>query len=331
MTLRAKIIGTGHHVPDRVVTNDELATRMDTTDEWIRQRTGIEERRWISEPTGASDLAVPAVERALEMAGLGASALDAIIFATLSPDYNFPGSACLLNAKLGLPGIPSIDVRNQCSGFVYGIQLADAYIRSGLYRRVLFVGAEVHSTGLDVSTRGRDVSVIFGDGAGAVVLAAESGEAGVLATDVGADGRYAQELWVEAPASGLIPRLNHAMLEEGRHYPRMNGREVFKHAVRKIPETILRALASAGLGPEDIDLFVPHQANLRIAEAVQKALGIPEEKMYNNIQRFGNTTAASIPIALDECIRSGRLGSGDLFVCGAFGAGFTWGSAVIRM
>lgn len=332
MTLRAKIAGTGHYVPDNVVTNADLEQIMDTTDEWIQQRTGIRERRWIAEPTGASDLAVPAVQRALEMARMEPGDVDAIIFATLSPDYNFPGPGCLLNAKLGIPGTPSIDIRNQCSGFVYGVQLADAYIRSGLYRTVLFVGSEVHSTGLDVSTRGRDVSVIFGDGAGAVLFqATEDLEAGVLATDVGSDGRYAKELWVELPASREMPRLPDAMLAEGRHYPKMNGREVFKHAVRKIPETIGRTLRAAELSIHDIDLFIPHQANLRIAEALQKALQLPDSKIYNNIERFGNTTAASIPIALDECFRSGRANPGDLFVCGAFGAGFTWGSAVIRL
>jgi 3-oxoacyl-[acyl-carrier-protein] synthase-3 len=314
-----------------VVTNADLEKMMDTTDEWIRQRTGIEERRWISEPTGASDLAVPASRAALEMAGIDVKDVDAIIFASLSPDYHFPGSACLLNDKLGIPGVASIDIRNQCSGFVYGVQLADAYIRSGLYRNVLFVGAEVHSTGLDISTRGRDVSVIFGDGAGAVLFTAEDGERGVLATDVGADGRYAKELWVELPASREMPRLTEAMMAEGRHFPRMNGREVFKHAVRKMPETIAKTLDAAGLGIGDIDLFIPHQANLRIAEALQKTLQLPEEKMYNNIQRLGNTTAASIPIALDECVRSGRTEAGDVFVCSAFGAGFTWGSAVIRL
>lgn len=331
MTLRAKVAGTGHHVPDNVVTNADLEKLMDTTDEWIRQRTGIEERRWIAEPTGASDLALPAARSALEMAGMEAAEVDAIIFATLSPDYHFPGSACLLNDKLGIPGVPSIDIRNQCSGFVYGVQLADAYIRSGLYRNVLFVGAEVHSTGLDVSTRGRDVSVIFGDGAGAVLFTAEEGDRGILATDVGSDGRYAKELWVELPASREMPRLSPEMMAEGRHYPRMNGREVFKHAVRKIPESVRASLRKAGLGVGDIDLFIPHQANLRIAEALQKTFELPEERVFNNIQRYGNTTAASIPIALDECLRSGRAQPGHVFACGAFGAGFTWGSAVIRL
>ena len=331
MAIRSKILGTGHHVPERVVTNKDLEQLMDTTDEWIQQRTGIRERRWIDSECGASDLAKPAAERALEMAGLTAKDVDAIVFATLSPDYNFPGSGCLLNALLGIPGIPALDIRNQCSGFVYGMQIADAWIRAGVYRHVLFVGSEVHSTGLDLSSRGRDVSVIFGDGAGAVLLGPSDDEdQGILATVAGADGAYARELWVEMPASRFIPRLTPENLEEGRHYPRMNGREVFKHAVRKLPESVVTALTACGLSPQDIDLFIPHQANLRISEAVQKALGLPDEKVYNNIMTYGNTTAASIPIALDECVRSGRLQRGQILATGAFGAGFTWGSAIIR-
>lgn len=331
MATRSKILGTGHYVPDHVVTNFDLEKRMDTTDEWIQQRTGIKERRWITEDTGASELAKPAALKALEMAGLEPKDLDAIIFATLSPDYNFPGSGCLLNTQLGIPGTPALDIRNQCSGFIYGTQVADAWIRSGLYRHVLLVGSEVHSTGLDISTRGRDVSVIFGDGAGAIVYGpSDDAKSGVLATDAGADGTFAKELWLEAPGSRYIPRLTAQMMEEGRHYPRMNGREVFKHAARRMPETVMNALKRAELGVGDIDLFIPHQANQRISEAVQKALGLPDEKVFNNIERYGNTTAASIPLAIDECVRSGRLKRGDLLVAAAFGAGFTWGSAVIR-
>ena len=330
MSVRTKILGTGHYVPERVVTNQDLEKLMDTTDEWIQQRTGIKERRWIDSECGASDLAKPACEAALEMAGLKATDIDAIIFATLSPDYNFPGSGCLMTRLLDIPGTPALDIRNQCSGFVYGMQVADAWIRSGLYENVLFIGAEVHSTGLDISTEGRDVSVIFGDGAGAVVLGPGDGDDGILATIAGADGRYAEELWVEAPNSRLMPRLTHEMMEERRHFPKMNGREVFKHAVRKIPESLISALTEAGLQPGDIDLMIPHQANLRISEAVQKALQLPDDKIYNNIQRYGNTTAASIPIALDECVRSGRLQRGQLLAAAAFGAGFTWGAALIR-
>lgn len=331
MALRTKILGTGHYVPDHVVTNKDLEKVMDTTDEWIQQRTGIKERRWVTEECGASDLAKIAAERALEMAGLKPKDVDAIIFATLSPDFTFPGSGCLLNALLDIPGTPALDVRNQCSGFIYGMQVADAWIRAGVYRHVLFAGSEVHSTGLDVSTTGRDVSVIFGDGAGVVIFGPSEDESqGVLTTRVGADGKFARELWVEMPGSRYLPRIDAETLSSGRHYPKMNGREVFKHAVRRLPEAVLAALQDCHLTTNDIDLFIPHQANLRISEAVQKALGLPDEKVYNNIQRYGNTTAASIPIALDECIRAGRLARGDLLAVGAFGAGFTWGSALVR-
>lgn len=330
--LRTKILGTGHHVPDRVVTNKELESLMDTTDEWIQQRTGIKERRWISEETGASDLALPATQRALEAAGLTAKDIDAIIFATLSPDYNFPGSAVLMTQHLGIPGVACLDIRNQCSGFIYGTQIADAWIRTGMYKHVLMIGAEVHSTGLDISTRGRDVSVIFGDGAAAVIYGASDDEStGVLATDAGADGSFAKELWLEAPGSRYLPRLTAEMMAEGKHYPRMNGREVFKQAARKMPETVMTALKKAGLTIDDVKLFIPHQANLRISEAAQKALGLPDDRIYNNIEKYGNTTAASIPLAMDECIRSGKLVKGDVLVVAAFGAGFTWGAAVIRM
>ncbi len=329
--IRAKILGTGHYVPEKVVTNHDLAKLMDTNDEWIQQRTGIKERRWIDSEMGASDLAKRATDQALEMAGLQAKDIDAIIFATLSPDYNFPGSGCLLNNLLDIRGIPALDIRNQCSGFVYGLQIADAWIRSGMYERVLFVGSEVHSTGLDLSTRGRDVSVIFGDGAGAVLLGKTEEDVGILGTLAGADGKYATDLWVELPASRYHPaRLTQEGVDEGRHFPRMNGREVFKHAVRKLPEAVVQVLAQCEMKIDDVDLFIPHQANLRISEAVQKSLKLPNEKVYNNIQKFGNTTAASIPIALDECVRSGRLERGQTVAVGAFGAGFTWGSAVIR-
>lgn len=332
MAIRTAILGTGHYVPERVVTNKELETMMDTTDEWIQQRTGIKERRWIDKEMGASELGKIATDRALEMAGLKAKDLDAIIFATLSPDYNFPGSGCLLQAQLGIPGTAALDIRNQCTGFVYGTQIADAWIKSGMYKRVLLVGAEVHSTGLDLTTSGRDVSVIFGDGAGAVIFGAVDSDTpvGVLGTSVGADGNFAKSLWVELPASRMIPRLPQSAIDEGRHYPKMNGRDVFKYAVRKLPETVHATLAASGVKLEEVDLFIPHQANLRISEAVQQALGLPESKMFNNIDRLGNTTAGSIPIAIDECVRNGRLQRGQLLLTAAFGAGFTWGGAVFR-
>ena len=332
MAIRAKILGTGHYVPERVVTNKELTSLMDTTEEWIEQRTGIKERRWISEETGASDLAAEATKNALDMAGLDVKDIDALIFATLSPDHQFPGSGCFLNAKLGIPGVPSLDIRNQCSGFIYGTQIADAWIRAGVYKNVLMVGSEVHSTGLDVTTRGRDVACIFGDGAGAVIYGPTDNEKeGILGTEVGADGSQARELWLELPGSRYIPRITHEGLDEARHYPKMNGREVFKLAVRKMPATVSSLLEKHELTIDDIDLFIPHQANLRISEAVQKSLKLPNDKVFNNIQKYGNTTAASIPLAMDECIRSGRLQPGQLLAVGAFGAGFTWGSALFRM
>lgn len=329
--MRARIAGLGFHVPDRVVTNHDLTQWMDTSDEWIQQRTGIRERRWVEEGVGSSDLAFEAAKKALAAAGREASEIDAIVYATLSPDFYFPGDGCLLGAKLGIPGVPAIDIRNQCSGFVYGLSVADAWIRSGMYRRVLLVGAEVHSTGLDVSTRGRDVAVIFGDGAGAAVLEATEEEGrGILAVELHADGRHAQQLWAMAPSSRHHPRIDEKMLAEGLQYPKMEGSAVFKHAVVRIPEVVRSVLAKAGATAEELKLFVPHQANLRIAEAAQRSLGLRDEQIFNNISRYGNTTAASIPIALCEGVEARGVKAGDLVAIGAFGAGFTWGAAVVR-
>ena len=330
---RSVVLGVGRFVPERVVTNQELTQWMDTSDEWIFERTGIRQRRWVDKETGASDLAERASREAIARAGLLPADIEAIVFATLSPDYNFPGSGCLLQNQLGLPGIPALDVRNQCSGFIYGLSVADAWIRCGQYRRVLLVGAEVHSTGLDVTTRGRDIACLFGDGAGAMVVgAAEAGESrGVLSTHLHADGSHATDLWLEAPASRYFPqRLTAAMLEEGRHFPRMKGRQVFTHAVLRMPEVIHEALEKNDLKLEDIKLFVPHQANQRINEMVARDLAIPPERMFSNIDRYGNTTAASIPLALSEAEQQGLINRGDLILLVSFGAGFTWASAVIR-
>jgi len=328
---RTAIVGLGTHVPERVVTNQELTTMMETSDEWIQQRTGIKERRWVGKDTGATDLALEASKKALAQAGWQAADLDAIVYATLSPDHNFPGDACFLQAKLGVPGIAALDIRNQCSGFIYGLSVADAWIRSGQYKKVLLVGAEVHSTGLDISTRGRDVSVIFGDGAGAACLeATDDPNRGVLSTHLHADGRYAKDLWTESPASRSSPRLTKEMMDEARHYAKMDGSKVFKHAVVKMPEVVREALAKNSLTPRDISLFIPHQANLRIAEAVQKGLELRDDQVFNNIQRYGNTTAASIPLALSEGIAERNIQRGALIVLAAFGAGFTWASAAIR-
>ena len=330
--MRSVVIGTGHHVPERVVSNAELTQWWDTSDEWIRERTGIEQRHWVEPGEQAgSDLALIAARAALEQAGMDAAEIDCIIYATLSPDYFFPGSGVFLQRKLGIPGVPAIDIRNQCTGFLYGLSVGDAWIRTGQYRRILLVGAEVHSTGMDFSPAGRDLGVLFGDGAGAVILApTDDPDRGVMSTHLYADGAHAELLWCESDASARFPRISHDDLDAGRQYPTMQGRQVFKHAVARMPESVRTALAENGLTVDDIDLLIAHQANLRINEVVGNQLGLDAERVYNNIQRFGNTTAATIPIALDECVRNGRLKEGDILVLTGFGSGFTWGSAVIR-
>ena len=323
----------GHYVPPKVVTNDDLAKLFDTSDEWIQQRTGIKERHYIDQDgTGPSDLAVPAVQMACKNAGIEVSEIDAIIFATLSPDYTFPGSGVLLGDKLGLPGVPALDVRNQCSGFLYGLQVADAWIRCGMYKCVCLVGGEVHSTGIDFSDEGRDVTVLFGDGAACVILGpTDDDQAGVLDVEIHADGSGAKELWLEAPASAYIPRITHEMIDERRVWPSMNGRQVFRWATSKMPEVSLSVLQRNGVTPADLDLVVPHQANKRINEFVGQKLEIPPEKVVHNIQKYGNTTAASIPLALSEAIQEGRAKKGDLILMPAFGSGFTWGAALVRL
>lgn len=326
-----EVLSTGFHVPDRVVTNEELAASMDTSDEWIRQRSGIVERRWVEGAQGPADLATVAAQAALQRAGLTATDLDCIVFATLSPDHFFPGSGVFLQRKLGIAGIPCLDVRNQCSGFIYGLSVADAWIRTGAYRTILLVGAEVHSTGMERSTAGRDTAVLFGDGAGAMVLGPTEEEGrGVLSVHLHADGRHAEKLWMEYPACAYERWLTVDDMQEGRVIPRMEGREVFKHAVVRMPQAVHEALEANGLGLEDIDVLIPHQANLRITQAVQKALGLPDEKVVSNIERYGNTTAASIPIALHEAVEAGRIARGDLVCLTAFGSGFTWASSLIR-
>jgi len=326
-------LGTGFYVPDRVVTNQDLSLWMDTSDEWIRERTGIQERHWIPEGEGltGAEMARRATDMALDAAGLKAIDIDAIILATLSSDHSFPGTSAFLQAELGLPGVPALDVRTQCTGFVYGLSIADAWIRSGQYRTILLVGVEIQSTGLDLSTKGRDMAVLFGDGAGAAILGAFDGEGrGILSTHLHADGRHAKSLWCDVSSSFKNPRIAQEDLEEGRTYPRMEGREVFKHAISRMPEVALKALEVNGLTPEDLDLVIAHQANARITEGVRRRLGISEDRMYNNIQRYGNTTAASIPIALAEAVQDRRLSAGDLLCLVAFGSGFTWGSALVR-
>jgi 3-oxoacyl-[acyl-carrier-protein] synthase III len=328
---RTVFAGTGFFVPERVVTNGDLTRLMDTSDAWIVERTGIRERRWVDEGTSGADMAHAAAQEALRDAGMEAGELDAIVLATLSPDHFFPGTGVFLQRELGVAGIPALDLRAQCSGFLYGLSVANAWIRSGQYRNVLLVGVEIHSTGLDVSTRGRDLAVLFGDGAGAAVLTAgDDPERGVLSTHIHADGRFAEILWTEFASSKHHPRISEEIVRAGGHYPTMQGRDVFKHAVSRMPEVVEEALGANGLSTSDIDLLIPHQANLRITQMVQRRLGLEDDQVVSNIDRYGNTTAATIPIALAESVRGGRLARGDLLCMVAFGSGFTWGSALVR-
>lgn len=332
--IRTVIKGTGRHVPARVVTNEDLLQWMDTSDDWIRQRTGIEQRHWIDpdHPEGASDLGLKAAHIALERAGWRPQDIDLIVFATLSPDINFPGSGCLLQHKLGLETTPALDIRQQCTGFLYGMATADAFIRSGIYRRILFVGAEVHSSGLDISTEGRDVSVIFGDGAAAVCFEGVETQApvGVLGQKLYAQGEYAESLMVEAPASRLWPRITEEMMRERRHYPRMDGKLIFKQALRRLPEVVLEVLTETGIDRHAVDLYIPHQANMRINQFFEKQMELAEGKVYHNIQRYGNTTAATIPLAIDEALEKGIIGPGSVICCLGLGAGVTWGASLYR-
>ena len=332
---RPVIRGSGRYVPPRVVTNADLSQRMDTSDEWIRQRTGIEQRYWIPEEggVGSSDLGLEASKIAMHRAGWDPEDLDLIIFATLSPELFFPGCGCIMQHKLGLTSTPALDIRQQCTGFLYGLTTADAYIRSGLASRILLVGAEVHSTGLDKSTKGRDVAVIFGDGAGAVCLEGVENQdpVGVLASALHADGKFANSLMVEVGSSRLNPRISHELIDQGRHWPVMDGKTIFKLAVQKLPEVVNEVLAKAGLSLEDIDLFIPHQANLRINQFFAQSMKLPHEKVFNNIQRYGNTTAASIPIALDEALEMKLIGDGSKVVFLGLGAGLTWGAVVAKL
>jgi 3-oxoacyl-[acyl-carrier-protein] synthase-3 len=330
---RSTILGVGSYVPSRVVTNDDLAKLMTTSDEWIFQRSGIKERRFIEHSgIGAADLAVPACKAALEHAKLTVADVDAIVFATLSPDYTFPGSGCLLNDKLGMNGKPALDVRNQCSGFLYSMAVADGWIQTGLFKNVLVVGSEVHSTALEFNDRGRDVAVLFGDGAGAVVMGKSKDDShGLLSMCLHSDGAGAKDLWCEAPASAYDPRITHEMIDAGRHFPKMVGKQVFRWAIEKMPEVAVEAVRKAGLGMNDVDLFIPHQANMRINQMVAARLELPDEKVVHNIERFGNTTAATIPMALDRAYKEDRVKPGMNLLFAAFGAGFTWAGAVLKI
>jgi len=329
----SRIVGIGHHVPDRIVTNQYLSTLMDTNNDWIIERTGIHERRWIDPSTDTvANMAAKASRMALDRAGLQTSDIDFIVFATITPDYFFPGSGVLLQRELGLDGrIAALDIRNACSGFIYALSVADQFIKTGMYKNVLVVGAEIQSTALDVTTRGRNTAVIFGDGAGAALLQA-SEFPGVLSTHLHSDGNFAEELYIRDPGSSRPPaeRQPDQILDTTSYKVVMNGNQVFKHAVVRFMEVITEALQANGLSKNDINLLVPHQANLRISQYIQEKLSLSSDQVYNNIMRYGNTTAASIPIALSEAWAEGKVKDSDLVCLAAFGSGFTWASALIR-
>ncbi len=347
-----KIGGIGYYVPDNVVTNDDLTQYMDTSDDWIKERTGIRERRYaIKHEETTTTLAAEAAKKAIADAGIQKEDVDFIIFATLSPDYFFPGCGVLLQRELGITNteIGALDIRNQCSGFIYGLSIGDQFIKTGMYKNILLVGSEMHSMGLDFDTRGRNVTVIFGDGAGAVILQPTEEEGrGVLTTNLHSNGTCAEELAMITPGShgghhlgkeqfgfpqddkpgGIY--MTQKMLDDHLIYPNMNGPLVFKWAVQKFPAAIQEALDDTGYKPEDVDMLIPHQANLRISQFVQRLMQLDDSKVFNNIQKYGNTTAASIPIALCEARDLGKIKDGDLVCLAAFGSGFTWGSALIR-
>jgi 3-oxoacyl-[acyl-carrier-protein] synthase-3 len=347
--LRTKIAGIGMYVPEQVVSNDDLKKYMDTNDAWIQERTGIKERRY-AKRTGetTTTMGVEAAKKAMERAGTTAQDIDFIIFATLSPDYYFPGCGVLVQRALKMKEIGALDVRNQCSGFIYALSVGDQFIKSGMYKNILVIGSEKHSFGLDFSTRGRNVSVIFGDGAGAVVLQpAENDKQGILSTHLHSDGESAELLamynpgthanyWTgkqladfdDAEIANMF--MSHRMIDNAQNFPFMDGPAVFKKAVVKIPEVIMEALAANQLTPADINMLIPHQANLRISQFVQHQLKLRDDQVHNNIQQYGNTTAASIPIACCEAWEKGKIKEGDLVCLASFGSGFTWGSALLR-
>lgn len=327
----SRITGVGRYLPEKIVSNNDLAELMDTSDAWIRERSGIEERRFfeLGKDTTAN-MGTRAARMALENAGLEVDDVDFIIFATLSPDYDFPGSGVLVQRELGIKEVGALDIRTQCTGFVYGISVADQFIKTGMYDTVLVIGSEIHSSGLDLTTRGRSVSVLFGDGAGAVVLQA-SEKQGILSSHLHSEGKYAEELAVlDVGSSRSIPRVKPEMIKEGSVFPVMNGNFVFKHASTRFPQAVMEALQHNGFQPTDLNLLIPHQANLRISQMVQKQLQLRDDQVFNNIMKYGNTTAASIPIAMSEAWEQGKINEGDLVCLAAFGSGFTWGSVLLR-
>jgi 3-oxoacyl-[acyl-carrier-protein] synthase-3 len=329
----SKITGLGHHVPDTVITNEYLSNLIDTNNEWIVERTGIQERRWIDpDQDTVANMAAKASRMALKNAQLREGDIDFIVFATITPDYFFPGSGVLLQRELGLDGrIGAIDIRNACSGFIYALSVADQFIKTGMYKTVLVIGAEIQSTALDITTRGRNTAVIFGDGAGAAVLQ-RADKPGILSTHLHSDGRFAEELYVKDPGSSRphAERQPEQILDTTTFKVVMNGNQVFKHATTRFMEVIQEALDKNNLKKEDISLLVPHQANLRISQYIQQKLALRDDQVYNNIMRLGNTTAASIPIAMSEAWKEGRIKENDVLCLAAFGSGFTWASALIR-
>ncbi|MFK7783424.1 3-oxoacyl-ACP synthase III family protein [Psychroserpens sp.] len=332
----SKIIGLGHYVPDNVVTNDDLSKMMDTNDEWIQERTGIKERRWVkpgSDDTTAT-MGVKAAKVAIERSGIDKNDIDFIIFATLSPDMYFPGPGVQVQHALGIKTVGALDVRNQCSGFVYAISVADNFIKTGMYKNILVIGSELHSYGLDKTTRGRGVTVIFGDGAGAAVLSREEDVSkGILSTHLHSQGEHAEELVLIAPGMGkrwVSDILAENDPNDASYFPYMNGQFVFKNAVVRFREVIMEGLMKNNLEVEDIDMLIPHQANLRIAQFIQRKFKLENHQVFNNIQKYGNTTAASIPIALTEAWEEGKIKEGDTVVLAAFGSGFTWGSVIMK-
>lgn len=329
---KSKIKGVGHYVPERVITNDYLSGIMNTNNEWIVERTGIQERRWFTPGKDTvTSMSAAASKMALERAGLQASDIDFIVFATITPDYFLPGNGVLLQRELGMQGIGALDIRNACSGFIYALSVADQFIKTGMYRNILVVGAEIQSSALDKSDEGRSSAVIFADGAGAAVLSvSENEDSCILSTHLHADGDYAEELYCSDPGSSREVRISPEMIDAGDFFLKMNGNAVFKHAVVRFSEVIQEALDANGKDKSEIDLLVPHQANLRISNYIQQKLGLPDDKVFNNIMHLGNTTAATIPIALSEAWEQGRLKEGDLVCLAAFGSGFTWASALLK-
>ncbi|MGM0946766.1 MAG: 3-oxoacyl-ACP synthase III family protein [Bacteroidota bacterium] len=329
---KSRILGVGHYVPERVVTNDELSQIMNTNNEWIVERTGIHTRHWFTPGVDTvTSMSKKAAEMAMKRAGVEAQEIDFIVFATITPDYFIPGNGVLLQRELGFGEIGALDLRNACSGFIYGLSVADQFIKTGMYKKILVVGAEIQSSALDKSDEGRSSSVIFADGAGAVVLGAvEQDQPGILSTHLHSQGQYAEELYCKDPGSSREVRVSQELLDSGSFFLKMNGNAVFKHAVVRFMEVIQEALDHNGLTQSDIDLLVPHQANLRISQYIQQKLSLPDEKVFNNIMHMGNTTAGTIPIALSEAWEQGKIKEGDLICLAAFGSGFTWASALLQ-